>query len=148
MEDLLQLREEIDKIDNQLVSLYEERMKIAEGVARYKIATGKKVLDRERELSKLETLSAKATTEFTKVGISELFEHIMAVSRKRQYQLLNENGVVEKPSFEVVEDFITPKAKISENTELTYYTYKLESNDRVVERLEEAGKTVSRAGKE
>ena len=34
---------------------------------------------------------------------------------------------------------ITPKAKISENTELTYYTYKLESNDRVVERLEEAG---------
>ncbi len=34
---------------------------------------------------------------------------------------------------------ITPKAKISENTELSYYTYKLESNDRVVERLEEAG---------
>ena len=112
MEDLLKLRDEIDKIDNQLVSLYEERMKIAEGVARYKIATGKKVLDRERELSKLENLSAKATSEFTKVGISELFEHIMAVSRKRQYQLLNESGVVENPSFEVVEDFITPKAKI------------------------------------
>ena len=34
---------------------------------------------------------------------------------------------------------IKPKAKISENTELSYYTYKLESNDRVVERLEEAG---------
>ena len=34
---------------------------------------------------------------------------------------------------------ITPKAMISENTELIYYTYKLESNDRVVERLEEAG---------
>ena len=34
---------------------------------------------------------------------------------------------------------ITPKAKISETTELSYYTYKLESNDRVVERLEEAG---------
>ena len=34
---------------------------------------------------------------------------------------------------------IKPKAKISERTELSYYTYKLESNDRVVERLEEAG---------
>ncbi len=34
---------------------------------------------------------------------------------------------------------ITPKAKISEKTQLNYYTYKLESNDRVVERLEEAG---------
>ena len=34
---------------------------------------------------------------------------------------------------------ITPKAKISENTTISYYTYKLESNDKVIERLEEAG---------
>ena len=34
---------------------------------------------------------------------------------------------------------ITPKAKLSENTSLSYYTYKLESNDKVIERLEEAG---------
>ena len=112
MEDLLQLRDEIDKIDNQLVSLYEQRMKIAEDVARFKIANGKKVLDRERELSKLETLSAKASTDFTKVGITELFEHIMAVSRKRQYQLLNKSGVVETPDFEVVKNFVTPNVKI------------------------------------
>ena len=112
MEDLLRLRDEIDKIDNQLVSLYEQRMKLAESVARFKIANGKKVLDRERELSKLETLSAKASTDFTRVGITELFEHIMAVSRKRQYQLLNEAGVVETPDFEVVEDFVTPNVKI------------------------------------
>ena len=37
MEDLLKLRDEIDKIDNEIVSLYEKRMKIAEGVARFKI---------------------------------------------------------------------------------------------------------------
>ena len=48
MEDLLKLRDEIDKIDNQIVSLYEERMKIAEDVARFKIRTGKKVFDKER----------------------------------------------------------------------------------------------------
>ena len=34
---------------------------------------------------------------------------------------------------------ITPKAKLSENTSLSYYTYKLESNNKVIERLEEAG---------
>ena len=112
MEDLLQLREQIDKIDNQLVNLYEERMKIAEGVARYKIATGKKVLDRERELSKLSSLSEKATTEFTRVGIVELFEHIMAVSRKRQYQLLNENGVVDKPDFELLDNLTAPGVRV------------------------------------
>ena len=112
MEDLLKLRDEIDRIDNQIVSLYEERMKIAEGVARFKIATGKKVFDREREVSKLNTLSAKASSEFTKVGIVELFEHIMAVSRKKQYQLLTESGLVEKPELEAVQDFMVPNARI------------------------------------
>ncbi len=112
MEDLLKLREEIDRIDNEIVSLYEERMKIAEGVARFKIETGKKVLDRERELSKLETLSKKASSDFTRVGIVELFEHIMAVSRKRQYQLLTEKGLVEMPELESVLDFKVPNARI------------------------------------
>ena len=112
MEDLLKLRDEIDKIDNEIVSLYEKRMKIAEGVARFKIETGKKVFDREREVSKLNTLSAKASSEFTKVGIIELFEHIMAVSRKKQYQLLTESGLVELPELEAVNDFVVPNARI------------------------------------
>lgn len=112
MEDLLKLRDEIDKIDNQIVELYEQRMKIAEGVARFKIATGKKVFDKEREISKLNTLGAKASSDFTRVGIVELFEQIMAVSRKKQYQLLNENGIVEPPAFEAVDDFMRPNAKI------------------------------------
>ena len=112
MEDLLKLRDEIDKIDNEIVSLYEKRMKIAEGVARYKIETGKKVFDREREVSKLNSLSAKASSEFTRVGIIELFEHIMAVSRKKQYQLLTESGLVEIPELETVNDFIVPNARI------------------------------------
>lgn len=112
MEDLLKLRDEIDKIDNEIVSLYEKRMKVAEGVARFKIKTGKKVFDREREVSKLNTLSAKASSEFTKVGIVELFEHIMAVSRKKQYQLLTESGLVEVPELENVNDFMIPNARI------------------------------------
>ena len=112
MEDLLKLRDEIDKIDNEIVSLYEKRMKIAEGVARFKIETGKKVFDREREVSKLNTLSQKASSEFTRVGIVELFEHIMAVSRKKQYQLLTESGLVEVPELETVNDFVVPNARI------------------------------------
>lgn len=112
MEDLLKLRDEIDEIDNEIVSLYERRMKIAESVARFKIETGKKVFDKEREVSKLNTLSAKATSEFTKVGIVELFEHIMAISRKRQYQLLTENGLVETVELETVDGFEIPNARI------------------------------------
>ena len=112
MEDLLKLRDEIDEIDNEIVALYERRMKIAERVARFKIETGKKVFDKEREVSKLNTLSGKASSEFTKVGIVELFEHIMAVSRKRQYQLLTENGLVETPELETVADFTGTNIRI------------------------------------
>ena len=112
MEDLLKLRDEIDVIDNEIVTLYEKRMKIAERVARFKIETGKKVFDREREVSKLNTLSAKASSEFTRVGIVELFEHIMAVSRKKQYQLLTESGLVEAPELESVKNFEMPNARI------------------------------------
>lgn len=112
MEDLLQLREEIDKIDNEILALYEKRMEIAEGVARYKIKTGKKVFDREREISKLDALSKKASNAFNKVGIVELFEHIMSGSRKKQYQLLTESGIVEESEFEIVENLLTPNDKV------------------------------------
>ncbi len=99
MDDLLKLREEIDAIDDEIVQLYEKRMLVSEKVAKYKIQTGKKVFDKERERSKLNQLSAKAATEFTSHGIRELFEQIMAMSRKKQYQLLNENGIMEKLDF-------------------------------------------------
>lgn len=48
MRDLLELRDEIDEIDRNLVALFEKRMTISEEVARYKIANGKKVFDKER----------------------------------------------------------------------------------------------------
>lgn len=93
MTDLLVLRDEIDKIDRQMVELFEKRMEICGQVAEYKITTGKKVLDRERELQKLQVLGELAHSEFNKHGVTELFQQIMAMSRKLQYQLLEQNGV-------------------------------------------------------
>ena len=59
MKDLLDIRKDIDKIDEQIVKLYEERMKLTSDVAEYKINTGKQVFDKEREESKLATLQKK-----------------------------------------------------------------------------------------
>ena len=112
MKDLLELRDEIDKIDREIVSLYEQRMEIAEGVAEYKINTGKKVFDKEREVSKLETLSGLASNEFNAYGVRELFEQIMAMSRKKQYQLLTEHGMVEDIEFEAKENIDYSNARI------------------------------------
>lgn len=112
MRDLNEIRNEIDSVDAEIVALYEKRMRLAEQVAEYKIGTGKKVLDKEREKNKLDKIKSLATTDFTKCGVTELFEQIMAMSRKRQYQMLTEHGLSEKPGFGVVEKLPVKKAKI------------------------------------
>ncbi|MGN0141300.1 MAG: prephenate dehydratase [Roseburia sp.] len=112
MKDLKDLREQIDTIDHQIVELYEKRMEIAEEVAEYKIQNGKKVFDKEREVQKLENLTALGSNLFNKRGIGELFEQIMAASRKRQYQLLTEHGIYEKPDFVQVDKLDYRNARI------------------------------------
>lgn len=104
MVDLQECRKEIDKIDSEIIRLFEQRMKVCEDVAKYKIGTGKKVLDPERERSKIETIQKMAHGEFNKLGAQELFQQIMAISRKRQYQLLTEHGVEEEKTLEMVEE--------------------------------------------
>ena len=103
MKDLQIIREEIDEIDSQIVSLYEERMQRTTEVAEYKISVGKQVLDKQRESEKLERVRAQAKEE-NRYGVGELFEHIMAMSRKRQYQLLRENGQAQDFGFAQVDE--------------------------------------------
>ena len=67
MKNLLELRDEIDVIDKQIVALYQQRMQIAGEVAEYKIETGKKVFDKDREMEKLATLSALGDSDVRRV---------------------------------------------------------------------------------
>ena len=105
MLDLGKMRDEIDVIDSEIVRLFEKRMKICENVAQFKIETGKPVFDKSREQDKLKTLGAKAGSDFNRCGVEELFQQIMSISRKRQYQLLQENGIEEPSDFTKI-DFI------------------------------------------
>ncbi len=103
MLDLLELRKEIDQIDSQVVELYEKRAKIVEDVARYKIETGKPVFDPEREKAMLKKLGEKTHSEFNCRGIQELYQQIISISRRRQYQLLSEHGAAVPLGFTQVE---------------------------------------------
>lgn len=103
MLDLGKIREEIDSIDSRIVQLFEERMKLAEEVAEFKIETGKAVFDKKREEEKLSALTAMAGSSFNACGVQELFSHIMSISRKRQYQLLAEHGREPNLGYEFVE---------------------------------------------
>ncbi len=93
MKDLAGIRQEIDRTDREILRLFEERMNLSEQVAEYKIATGGKVYDRQREEEKLKTLREAASGSFNAKGAEELFRHIMSVSRMRQYQMMEERNV-------------------------------------------------------
>ena len=72
--DLSTLRNEIDRIDSQLVQLYEQRMEICSQVAEYKIENGKKVFDKTREEEKLARVRSLTHNDFNSQGVTELFE--------------------------------------------------------------------------
>lgn len=110
--DLGKLREEIDAIDEKIVRLYEERMKVSEKVADYKIQTGKKVFDKQREAEKLEKIKSMAHNEFNGLGVRELFEQIMSMSRKLQYQKLSESGSEGRLPFFAVDKLETERSKV------------------------------------
>ncbi len=104
MKDLNKIREEIDEIDRQIVALYEERMRRTTEVAEYKISVGRQVLDKKREAEKLAKVKAQVQAQENRYGVGELFEQIMALSRKRQYQLMNQHGQVQELGFVQVDN--------------------------------------------
>ncbi len=110
--DLLELRGKLDGIDEQIVKLYEERMEICSQVADYKIKTGKKVLDREREEEKLRKVCALTHNELNAHGVQELFEQIMSSSRKLQYSKLAKQGTGGKLPFIGVDKLDTESARV------------------------------------
>lgn len=91
MEDLSQVREEIDQIDDRILSLFQRRMECADKVAAYKAAHGLPVLDRSRERRVIEDAAAKVPPELRSYA-QVLMQLLMEASRNRQHGLLNPEG--------------------------------------------------------
>lgn len=89
---LQEIRGQLDEIDAQIVELFEKRMKLCGDVASFKIATGKAVFDKDREQQKIRAVTGMSHSEFNRKGVEELFTQIMTISRRYQYQLLEQNG--------------------------------------------------------
>ncbi len=110
--DLLELRGQLDVIDEQIVALYEERMAISSKVADYKIETGKKVFDKVREEEKLKKVRSLTHDPFNARGVQELFEQIMSMSRKLQYKKLVEAGSLGRLPFIGVDRLETEQTRV------------------------------------
>ena len=94
-----ELREKIDAVDDEIVRLFEQRMRLGAEIGEHKIRDGLKVVDRQREKNKLQDVVSKVSTDFNKKGIRELFEQLMAMNRKQQYQQLVKAGALGRLPF-------------------------------------------------
>ena len=81
-------RLQLDKIDDELLSLFSERMNISADIALWKQENNLPVLDIRREREKLRVLEEKSPEELREYTVS-LFSLIMELSRSRQNRILH-----------------------------------------------------------
>lgn len=83
-----ELRSQIDQVDQQLVKLFEERMRISTEIAEYKIANDIPVLDSRREQLVIDKNKSYLKDHTLDSYTSEFSKHLMELSRSRQKEVL------------------------------------------------------------
>lgn len=91
MEDLNELREQINKIDDELVELFLKRMDQVKKVGIYKQNNSLGVLDKSRE-EQIVKKYIEITDDIDKRDqIKDFMEGLLSISKKAQYELISEN---------------------------------------------------------
>lgn len=97
--ELKNYRDQLDRIDSQILSLFSERMAISGEIAQWKQENGMPVLDVRREKEKLRTMEEKSPADLGEYSVS-LFSLIMELSRSYQNRILHpsspETAAIEK----------------------------------------------------
>ena len=89
--DLLECRNEIDKIDKELVELLEKRMNVAKKVAEYKIKNNLPILNSTREAEVIKKNTDRLNNkEYSKLT-EKFFTYLMELSRELQSDIINDN---------------------------------------------------------
>ncbi len=128
-----ELRKSIDQIDDKLLKLFEERMKIAHDVALYKIENGLDVFQSEREKAIIEKVRSKASDGLEN-SAETLFTTIMDISKSKQFSdFFADNRKIKYSEFKItdnmniacpgIEGSYSERAafQISKNAKLRYY---------------------------
>jgi monofunctional chorismate mutase len=92
-------RQRIDKVDDEILRLFKERMDIARQIAGYKKAHGLATLDASRENEKLAQISEKAGDDMRSYSI-KLFQLLLELSRAYQARV---SGAVIEPTTSMIE---------------------------------------------
>lgn len=91
MKDLSQCRAEIDEIDSQLLALLEKRIRVAESVAKYKLANNMKVFDETRERAVLDKIGERSPSDVREKLVGT-YDGIMNMSKLHQYELKSQTS--------------------------------------------------------
>ena len=104
-------RKEINKIDEEILNLFQKRMRIAEGIAEYKKTNNIPILNSSIERAKLAELSNKADEDmvfYSRILFNTLFE----MSRSYQEKLSNPKSIL----MQKIENAIENTAKLFPST--------------------------------
>ncbi len=91
MDELQNLRRDIDAIDRRLVELFRQRMDVTRRVGEYKRAQGIPVLDQERERQVLQN-KGELAGDGLRPAVITLYQTIMALSRRQQRDLMGQGA--------------------------------------------------------
>ena len=86
---LEQSREDIDRIDREIVRLFVDRMDVARSIAQYKQQHHLEVFNPAREEAVLNSRAAMVSDPFLVPGVTSLFKEIMRLSKEEQYRYLD-----------------------------------------------------------
>ena len=89
--DLKECRDKIDEINNEMLRLFCERMKVSKSVAEYKLANGLPILNKARERDIIYEMTGKAD-EGMENYVKTFYNVIMDLSRAYQGTLMNRGG--------------------------------------------------------
>lgn len=85
-------RATIDRIDREIVKLFEERTNTVEEVAEIKLANGIEILDSGREVLVIEKVQSYLENAALKDEVADLYENIMRISRGHQQRWIAERN--------------------------------------------------------
>ncbi len=89
MAELYELRQDIDRIDNQIFQLFAERTEVCEQVAEYKRRNNIQIYDRGRERQKVAAAREKVPEDLETYA-QVLMELLMEAARRREHETLGE----------------------------------------------------------
>lgn len=84
MDQLRELRDQIDQIDRQMVALFEQRMSVVCRVAEFKREQGMPILQRYREKIVLEKAKSLLKNKDYEQVLESFMTHLMSLSRIQQ----------------------------------------------------------------